>query len=87
MTIPTKWLTATSVALLGNVALPLLLGNTHIGESDILPLRLLLHGCHKSVLAFLQKLPDTTENFQRLENLFENRKLSKNNTASSKNTA
>lgn len=39
----------------------------------------------KSVLAFLQKLPDTTENFQRLENLFENRKLSKNNTASSKN--
>ena len=48
-------------------------------------MRLLLHGCHKKRFGFLQKLPDTTENFQRLENLFENRKLSKNNTASSKN--
>ncbi len=28
MTIPTKWLTATNVALLGNATLPLLLGNT-----------------------------------------------------------
>lgn len=40
-------------------------------------MRLLLHGCHKNC--------PTNENFQRLENLFENRKLPKNNTASSKN--
>lgn len=39
----------------------------------------------KSAFAFSQNCPDATENFQRLENLFENRKLSKNNTASSKN--
>ena len=48
-------------------------------------MRLLLHGCHKKRFGFLQKLPDTTENFQRLENLFENRKLPRNNTASPKN--
>lgn len=34
-------------------------------------MRLLLHGCHKKRFGFLEKLPDTTENFQRLENLIE----------------